>query len=77
MNSNHSEVRPNGLVGYVLGALALLTCPCHLPILALLLSGTSAGAALSEHTGAALATMSILFVLFLASAFRALRVHES
>lgn len=60
-----------------MGVLALLTCPCHLPILALLLSGTAAGALLSEHMGAALALMSVLFAIFLATALRALRAHES
>lgn len=31
--------------------LAVITCPCHLPILAALLSGTAAGASLSENLG--------------------------
>ncbi|HHK3947716.1 TPA: broad-spectrum mercury transporter MerE, partial [Pseudomonas aeruginosa] len=30
--------------GYLWGALAVLTCPCHLPILAIVLAGTTAGA---------------------------------
>lgn len=28
--------------GYLWGALAVLTCPCHLPILAAVLAGTTA-----------------------------------
>ncbi len=35
--------------GYLWGALAVLTCPCHLPILAAVLAGTTAGAFLGEH----------------------------
>ena len=31
--------------GYLCGALAVLTCPCHLPILAIVLAGTTAGGA--------------------------------
>ena len=74
--SDHSEVRPNGLAGYALGVLALLTCPCHLPILALLLSGTAAGALLSEHLVPAAALFSVLFIVFLVTALRALRGNE-
>ena len=32
------------ITGYLWGALAVLTCPCHLPILAIVLAGTTAGA---------------------------------
>jgi hypothetical protein len=35
--------------GYVWGLLAALTCPCHLPLLAVLLAGTAGGAIVSEH----------------------------
>ena len=35
--------------GYLWGALAVLTCPCHLPILAVVLAGTTAGAYIGEH----------------------------
>ncbi|UJM95508.1 MULTISPECIES: broad-spectrum mercury transporter MerE [Rhodanobacter] len=58
---------------YAWGVLALLTCPCHLPLLALLLSGTAAGAALSNHFGVAILGLATLFILSLTSALRALR----
>lgn len=58
---------------YAWGALALLTCPCHLPVVALLLSGTAAGAALSNHFGVAILGFAALFILSLTSALRALR----
>ncbi|MEX6940277.1 broad-spectrum mercury transporter MerE, partial [Pseudomonas aeruginosa] len=31
------------ITGYLWGGLAVLTCPCHLPILAVVLAGTTAG----------------------------------
>ena len=37
------------ITGYLWGALAVLTCPCHLPILAIVLAGTTAGAFIGEH----------------------------
>lgn len=56
---------------YAWGALAALTCPCHLPILALLLSGTAAGAFISSYLSLAIVALTGLFVLSLAQALRA------
>ncbi|HDV8720293.1 TPA: broad-spectrum mercury transporter MerE [Escherichia coli] len=47
--------------GYLWGALAVLTCPCHLPILAAVLAGTTAGAFLGEHWGVAALALTGLF----------------
>lgn len=58
---------------YLFTALALVTCPCHLPILLVLLAGTMAGAYFSEHWGIALA----LTTLFVLSVTRALRTIGS
>ena len=58
---------------YAWGVLAALTCPCHLPILAVVLAGTSAGAFIGQHWGIAAATLTGLFVLFLTRALRAFR----
>ena len=41
----------------------MLTCPCHLPILAIVLAGTTAGAFIGEHWGIAALTLTGLFVL--------------
>ena len=41
------------ITGYLWGALAVLTCPCHLPILAIVLAGTTAGAFIGEVLGIA------------------------
>ncbi len=48
---------------WALGFLALITCPCHVPLLALALSGTTAGALLAVHFETALMLFSVLFLL--------------
>lgn len=61
------------ITGYLWGALAVLTCPCHLPILAAMLAGTTAGAFLGEHWGVAALALTALFVLAVARLLRAFR----
>lgn len=58
---------------YTWGVLAVLTCPCHLPLLAAVLAGTSVGAFVGDHWGVAALALTGLFVLFLARAIRAFR----
>ena len=48
---------------YIMGTLAVLTCPCHLPFLLLLLSGTAAGVFLSQNIGLAAALLLPFFLL--------------
>lgn len=48
---------------WALGFLAPITCPCHVPLLALALSGTAAGALLAAHFDKALMLFSVLFLL--------------
>ncbi|WP_291752373.1 broad-spectrum mercury transporter MerE [Limnobacter sp. UBA6514] len=58
--------------GYLWGILAVLSCPCHLPILAIVLAGTSAGAFLGEHwviVGIALTGLFVLSLSRLLGAF--------
>ncbi|EAA3244559.1 broad-spectrum mercury transporter MerE [Salmonella enterica subsp. enterica serovar Virchow] len=55
------------------GALAVLTCPCHLPILAIVLAGTTAGAFIGEHWGIAALTLTGLFVLSVTRLLRAFK----
>ena len=52
------------ITGYLWGALAVLTCPCHLPILAIVLAGTTAGAFI---------TLTGLFVLSVTRLLRAFK----
>lgn len=58
---------------YTWGVLAALTCPCHLPILAAVLAGTTAGAFIGDHWGIAAVALAGLFFLSLARAIRAFR----
>jgi mercuric ion transport protein len=58
---------------YTWGALAVLTCPCHLPLLAAVLAGTSLGAFVGDHWGVAALALTGLFFLFLMRALRAFR----
>ncbi|MFU7899054.1 broad-spectrum mercury transporter MerE [Pseudomonas aeruginosa] len=62
-----------GWRAYAWGVMAALTCPCHLPLLAAVLAGTSAGAALAEHWGIAALALAVLFLLALTRALRAFR----
>ena len=48
---------------WALGFLALITCPCHVPLLALSLSGTAAGALLAAHFDKTVMLFSVLFLL--------------
>lgn len=66
-----SPVRP--VKTYFMGAIAVLTCPCHLPILILVLSGTAAGAFLQANLGLAIL---ILLPIFLLSAFATWRLLD-
>lgn len=61
------------VAGYLWGVLAALTCPCHLPVLAIVLAGTTAGAFLGEHWGIAALALTGLFILSLMRALRAFR----
>ena len=58
---------------YLLAAVAVITCPCHLPILAAVLGGTVVGAAITEHIGIAVV---VLTALFIASAWSAVRLFS-
>jgi mercuric ion transport protein len=49
------------------------TCPCHLPILLVALSGTAAGAFVSAHIGVAAFALVALFFVFLTRALQAFR----
>ncbi len=63
--------------GHVYAVPALVTCPCHLPIRALLLSGSAVGVFLNEHFAMAITIFSLLFVCSLVAAVRALRVKQA
>ena len=66
-----------GRRGHLYALLAVVTCPCHLPILAILLSGSAVGAFLSDYFIMTLTIFSLLFIFSLTAAIRALRVKQA
>ena len=56
---------------YVMATVAVLVCPCHLPIWLALLSGTALAGAISDNMGVAVVALTVLFI---ASAWVALRL---
>lgn len=65
--------------GYLLLGLALLTCPCHLPILLALLAGTGLAGVVGQHFALAFGALAVVFVGSVLLGLRALRpvpVHE-
>lgn len=71
-NTGSTTPATRGVLFYITALLAVLTCPCHLPILLLLLSGTAAGAFLQENTAVAVGLLLPVFVLSLIAAWRLL-----
>jgi mercuric ion transport protein len=58
---------------YVTAVVAVLACPCHLPIWLALLSGTALAGAISDHLGVAVVALTVLFI---ASAWAAVRLFS-
>lgn len=61
---------------YAWGALAALTCPYQLPVVALLLSGTAVGALMTQHMVLAVIVGVALFGTFAALAARAFNLSR-
>jgi len=53
---------PAGLKSYLLVASALVFCPCHLPILAVVFAGSVLGSAISDHYGLLFPLLAAYFV---------------
>ncbi len=64
-----SQTRRGGIVW---GALTVITCPCHVLIVAALLSGTALGALLKEHFTLTLVLFTLVFLLSLRAFTRTL-----
>lgn len=71
-NPTNTTSPVRGVMTYVMGAVAVLTCPCHLPILLLLLSGTAAGSYLSQNLGIAFMLLLPVFLLSAIATWRLL-----
>jgi mercuric ion transport protein len=56
---------------YLSLALAVLTCPCHLPLLIAALAGTALGGWLSQYTFVVILGMTGIFMLAVLYSFRA------
>ncbi|MFQ5893528.1 MAG: mercury resistance protein [Nitrospinota bacterium] len=67
---------PKSLKGYLLLGLAVVTCPCHLPILLVVLAGTGLAGALSQYFGLAFLALSVIFAASLFLGLRALKGGE-
>jgi len=62
--------------GYLLLGLALVTCPCHLPILLLVLAGTGLAGVLSQYFGVAFLALGVVFIASLVLGLKALKGGE-
>ncbi|MDX1554434.1 MAG: broad-spectrum mercury transporter MerE [Xanthomonadales bacterium] len=71
--TDRSNETRKSLAVYLWRALAAVTCPCHAPILAAVLAGTTAGAFISQYWGVAALAMTSPFVMALLRLFRAAR----
>lgn len=76
-NATNTTSAARGVTTYFMGALTVLTCPCHLPILLVLLSGTAAGAFLSENLGLAFLVLLPIFLLSAIATWRLLDKGEN
>ena len=76
-NPTNTTSSVRGVMFYIMASLAVLTCPCHLPILLLLLSGTAAGAFLQANTGLAILLLLPVFLLSAIATWRLLGKNEN
>nr|WP_081858113.1 broad-spectrum mercury transporter MerE [Thiomonas sp. FB-Cd] len=66
------EAARKSIAGYLWTGLAVLVCPCHLPILVGALAGTTVGALVSNHWVVALFSLVALFFFSATRAWMAL-----
>ena len=59
--------------GYLLLGLAVVTCPCHLPILLALLTGAAVAGIVGQHFGLVFGALTVIFAVSLLLGLRALR----
>lgn len=75
-SANDPSVPRTRPLGLAWALLALLTCPCHLPVVAFLLAGTTAGAFIGDHMALATLSAAVLFGLSCLLAFRAMKKNR-
>lgn len=64
---------PKSMKGYLLLGLAFVTCPCHLPLLLVVLAGTGLAGALSQYFGVAFLVLTVIFIASLALGLKAIK----
>lgn len=62
--------RARSVSSVLTGLIAVATCPCHLPFLLLLLSGSAAGGYVSDHTWLVVTALVLIFLLSLFASWR-------
>lgn len=62
--------------GYLLLALAFVTCPCHLTLVLVVLAGTGLAGLLSQHFWLAFVALSVIFVTSLTFGLKVLKKSE-
>lgn len=67
------SVPPRSLKGYVFLGLAFVTCPCHLPLLLVVLAGTGLAGSLSQHFGVIFLVLTVVFIASLALGLKAIK----
>jgi mercuric ion transport protein len=67
-----NPLTPKSITGYVWTGLAVLVCPCHLPLIIGALAGTGVGAILSKHWVLGLGALIALFWVSTIQAWRRL-----
>ena len=67
-----TSTTPRNFTGYLWTGLAVVACPCHLPLIIGALAGTTAGALLSRHWVLGLVGLIALFLVSAAQAWRKL-----
>jgi len=71
------DARPRRpLEAYLLLGLAVITCPCHLPLLLAILAGTALAGALSQYLAVAFVALTVIFVLSLGYGLKVWRQAE-
>lgn len=69
-------VLPTSRSGYLLLGLAILTCPCHLPLLLMILAVAGVAGVLSPYLALAALGLTVIFVLLALMGLKALRSAE-
>lgn len=68
---------PKSLKGYLFLGLAVVTCPCHLPILLAVVAGTGLAGVLTQYFGLVVVALTVIFGASLFLGLRAMKGEGS